>query len=338
MGVNISNIIEKKKSNLDDFSNNIIAVDAYNTIYQFLASIRMEDGSPLTDREGRPVSHLFGLLSRNAKLVKIGIKPVYVFDGKPPEFKQEILNERKERKIKAQDEWEKALKEGDFEKARVKAQQTSRITAEILNSSKVLLNLLGIPIVQAPSEGEAQASFMAQNNDVWAVASQDFDSILFGTPRLLRNITISGRRKLPRQNKYVNVEPEEILLEDVLSSLDISREDLVDIGILIGTDFNEGIKGIGPKKALKLKRKHGRMETILRELDVEIENYDLIREFFLNPPINSDYKIEWRQINEEKVKDFLCGKHGFSEARISKPLEKFMEFNKSRNQKTLDFW
>ncbi|UCH87929.1 MAG: flap endonuclease-1 [Thermoplasmata archaeon] len=338
MGVNIADIIERKKSSLDRFSNKIIAVDALNTIYQFLASIRMEDGAPLRDPKGRMVSHLSGILTRNANLIKYGIKPVYVFDGEPPELKMDVLAERKERKIKAEEDWKQALKEGDLELARTKAQQTSRITEDVLESAKKLLEYLGIPVVQAPSEGEAQASFMAQRNDVWAVASQDFDSILFGAPRLVRNITVSGRRKLPRQNRYINIEPEEIELEKVLASLDLSREQLIDIGILIGTDFNEGIKGIGPKKALKLVRKHKDMKNILKELAVDIDNYAPIREFFLNPPVTSDYRLEWKNADIDNVKKLLCDEHAFSEQRISKSLEKFIESNKTRSQKTLDFY
>lgn len=338
MGVNISDIIDKKKTDLNELTNKVIAVDAYNTIYQFLASIRTDDGSPLTDKSGRPVSHLSGILGRNANLVKMGIKPIYVFDGEPPEFKQKTLKERKERKKRAAKDWLDALKEGDMEKARSKAQQTARITDEIIESAQELLTYLGIPIVQAPSEGEAQASFMSKNNDVWATASQDFDSILFGSPRLLRNLNMSGRRKLPRQNKYVNVEPEEIELDSVLSSLEITQEQLIDIGILIGTDYNPGIKGVGPKTALKLIRKHGDLRHILKELSVEIENYELIQNFFLKPPVTTDYILKWPQTNVEKVKKLLCDKHDFSEIRILKSLDMFTEFNKTSTQKTLDFF
>jgi flap endonuclease-1 len=270
--------------------------------------------------------------------VEFGIKPVYVFDGEPPAFKDEVLAERKERKIKAEEDWQEALKKGDMELARTKAQQTSRITDDILDSAVMLLEYLGIPVVQAPGEGEAQASFMAQHNKVWAVGSQDFDSILFGAPRLIRNITVSGRRKLPRQNRYVTVEPEEIELEKVLGVLDLTRDQLVDIGILIGTDYNDGIKGIGPKKALKLMQKYGNMNDILKELEVEIENHEDIHKFFLEPDVTTDYKLTWQPVKEDKVKELLCEEHGFSEDRIARPLDKFIKADKAAKQKTLDLW
>ena len=338
MGVNISDIVERNKRSLEDFRDRIIAIDAYNTIYQFLASIRMEDGSPLMDYQGRAVSHLSGLLNRNANLVKAGIRPVYVFDGEPPEFKQRVLQERKERKVKAKKDMEEALKRGDLETARTKAQQTSRITDDIIDSGKSLLEYLGIPVVQAPGEGEAQASFMAMRNDVWAAGSQDFDSILFGAPRLVRNITSSGRRKLPRQNRYINVEPEEISLQEVLDNLDVSREQLIDIGILIGTDYNEGIKGVGPKTALKLIKEHGTLEKVLEVRSAEIENHEAIQGLFLNPKTTSDYELVWKDVDEEAVKRLMCDTHGFSEDRVSRSLEKFIEVKKAKAQMTLDQW
>jgi flap endonuclease-1 len=338
MGVNISDIVERKKTELADLSGRSIAIDAFNTIYQFLASIRMSDGTPLMDRQGRSVSHLSGLLNRSASLVEFGIKPVYVFDGEPPAFKDEVLAERKDRKIKAEEEWQEALKKGDMELARTKAQQTSRITDDILDSAVMLLEYLGIPVVQAPGEGEAQASSMARHNKVWAVGSQDFDSILFGAPRLIRNITVSGRRKLPRQNRYVTVEPEKIELEKVLDALELTRDQLVDIGILIGTDYNDGIKGIGPKKALKLMQKHGNMKDILSKLEVEIENHEDIHKFFLEPDVTSDYKLTWQSVKEDKVRELLCEEHGFSEDRIAKPLDKFIKADQATKQKTLDLW
>jgi flap endonuclease-1 len=338
MGLNISDIVEKQKKNLEDFKDKVIAIDAHNTIYQFLASIRTEDGSPLADLHGRPVSHLSGLLSRNANLVHVGIKPVYVFDGKPPELKKRVLKERRERKEKAAEEYKEALKEGDLERARTKAQQTSRITDDIIESGKELLGYLGIPVVQAPSEGEAQASFMAAKGDVWAAASQDFDSLLFGTPRLVRNMTLSGRRKLPRQNRYVTVEPEEIDLEEVLKQLGLTRDQLIDLGILIGTDYNEGIKGIGPKTALKLIRKHGDLKKVMAEQSLEIESFEEIQELFKNPPTISGYGLEWKNVDEAGVKKLLCDTHGFSEDRVNRWLEKFAEFKKARSQMTLDQW
>ena len=197
MGVNLSGLTEPRTVELSELRGRSIAVDAYNTIYQFLSIIRQPDGYPLTDDKGRVTSHLSGLLYRTANLIEAGIEPIFVFDGKPHELKSGTISERKERREKAEQEWQKAIREGDEKKAFSKAQQTSRMTPEIKESSVELLRLMGVPIVQAPSDGEAQGAYMCAKGDVWASASQDFDSLLFGAPRLLRNVAITGRRKVP---------------------------------------------------------------------------------------------------------------------------------------------
>ena len=211
---------------------------------------------------------------------------------KPPEIKDLELLRRMKLKEEALRKYEKALKEGDYEAARKYAQRACRLTSDMVKDAQQLLDLLGIPWVQAPSEGEAQAAYMAMKGDVWAAASQDYDSLLYGAPRLARNVTISGRRKLPRKPVYVEVKPEIVELEKVLNELGITREQLVDIGILVGTDYNpQGVKGIGPKTALKLIKEHGSLEKALRE----IKNAEFpvppekIREVFLNPKVKELY-------------------------------------------------
>ncbi len=338
MGVNISDIVLKETSSLEDFQDKAVAIDAYNTIYQFLSSIRTPDGSPLKDSQGRPTSHLHGLFVRTAKLVTVGIKPVYVFDGKPPALKQKTLDARKARKTKAHEEWQAALEVGDLETAKIKAQQTSRLTSEMVEESKTLLDHLGIPHVQAPSEGESQASYMVQKGEVWAAVSQDFDSLLFGTPKLVRNLTFSGRRKLPRQQRYVNIEPELIKLDVTLQNLGITREQLVDIGIIIGTDFNDGVKGLGPKKALKLINELGDLDKVMAAKNLDIPYYQEVRKIFLEPEITDDYEIKWRGIQEDKVRGMLCEEHGFAVERVENTIEKFQAFKISTEQRNLDHW
>jgi flap endonuclease-1 len=338
MGVNISDIVPKETSSLEDFKDRAVAIDAYNTIYQFLSSIRTHDGSPLKDSQGRPTSHLHGLFGRTAKLVTIGIKPVYVFDGKPPALKQKTLEARRARKTKAHKEWQAALEVGDLETAKIKAQQTSRLTPEMVEESKTLLDHLGIPHIQAPSEGESQASYMVQKGEVWAAASQDFDSLLFGTPMLVRNLTFSGRRKLPRQQRYVNIEPELIKLEVTLQNLGITREQLVDIGIIVGTDFNDGVKGLGPKKALKLINELGDLDKVIEAKNLDIPYYQDIRKIFLEPDITDEYEIKWYGIQESKVREMLCDEHDFAAERVEKTIEKFQEFKISTEQRSLDQW
>ncbi len=338
MGVDINDIIESRVIGFGDLKGKIIAIDAYNALYQFLSIIRQPDGTPLRDSMGRVTSHLSGLLYRTSNYIAEGIKPVYVFDGRPPDLKMRTVEERIEIRKKAAEEWGKMLKKGEIEEARMKAQQASYLTRDMVNEAKKLLDYIGIPWVQAPSEGEAQAAYIARKGDAYASASQDFDSLLFGAPILVRNMAITGRRKLPRKRIYIEVKPEMINLNENLKKLEITREQLVDIGILVGTDYNKGVKGIGPKTALKLIKKFGNLENVMREKKIEIEHYKEIRKIFLNPPVTDDYRLSWRDVDEKKLKDFLCREHDFSEERINTAIEKMKAFKKYREQRSLDSW
>ncbi|RLF66187.1 MAG: flap endonuclease-1 [Thermoplasmata archaeon] len=302
----------------------VVAIDAFNALYQFLTTIRQPDGTPLMDRQGRITSHLSGLFYRTGNLVEMGIKPVYVFDGEPPPFKRKEIEERVERKEEAERKYMEALRAGRIEEARKYASMASRLTSEMIEDAKRLLDALGIPYVQAPSEGEAQAAYMAKKGDVYASVSQDYDSLLFGSPRLIRNLTITGKRKVPGKKVYVEIKPELIILEKVLSALKISREQLVDIAILIGTDYNEGIEGVGPKKAYEIVRSAGDIEKAMKALGVKYDDVLLeIREFFLNPPVTDDYTLKWRMPNEDKVVEILCEEHDFSKERVLNNLQKY---------------
>ena len=294
MGVNLSPIVEAREIELSALRGKTVAVDAYNTIFQFLSIIRQPDGKPLQDSQGRVTSHLSGILYRTANLIEAGIEPSFVFDGKPNELKSGTIEERIARRERAREEYEAALAEGDMKKAFSKAQQTSRMTPEILESSKELLRLMGIPVVQAPSDGEAQAAYMCGKGDVYAAASQDFDSILFGAPLLVRNLTISGRRKVPGKNIYKDVKTEIIDSGKMLEDLGVTREQLVDVCILIGTDFNPGVSGIGPKKGLKLIQKHGDLEGVIANTDITVDGYEDVRQIFLNGPKSDDYSVKTR--------------------------------------------
>src|SRR5439155_597063 len=280
MGINLSDIVVLEPRKLEDFSGKILAIDAFNTLYQFLAIIRQPNGTPLMDRQGRVTSHLSGLIYRLSNFVEAGIKPVFVFDGEPPRLKARTIQSRGEIKRRAEREWREAVEIGDLATARTKAMQTSRLTDEMIEQSKRLLDLLGIPTVQAPGEGEAQASAMARAGQAYAAASQDFDSLLFGSPRLVKNLAISGRRKLPRKEVYVEVHPEEISLEATLANRGMTGEQLVDMGLLSGTDFNDGVRGIGPKKALALIKKHGTPEVPLAHRDAYFERKNEVRSAF----------------------------------------------------------
>lgn len=338
MGVNLSDLVSGTRVELRSLKGKWIAIDAYNTIYQFLSSIRTPDGQPLKDSRGRPTSHLKGLLTRVANYLREDVRLIFVFDGQPHQLKQSTLQARAERKREAEQEWLEALERGDLETARVKAQQTSRITEEIARDSKRLLELMGVPYVQAPQEGEAQAAYMAGKGDVFAAASQDYDALLFGAPRLLRNLALSGKRKLPGRNIYVEVHPELILLENVLRELEITREQLIDVAILVGTDFNPGVKGVGPKTALKLIKKHGKLENVIREMRYSLLEYEEVRNIFLKPAVTDDYKLSLGRPDIEGIVEFLCGERDFQLQNIQKSLSDLKAAEESRRQATLESW
>ncbi len=341
MGVNLSPIVEATEVDLTELRGKTVAVDAYNTIFQFLSIIRQSDGKPLQDSQGRVTSHLSGILYRTANLIEAGIEPSFVFDGKPNELKSGTIEDRIARREKAREEYEAALAEGDMKKAFSKAQQTSRMTPEILESSKELLRLMGIPVVQAPSDGEAQAAYMCGKGDVYAAASQDFDSILFGAPLLVRNLTISGRRKVPGKNIYKDVKTEIIDSKQMLENLGITREQLVDVCILIGTDFNPGVSGIGPKKGLKLIQKHGDLEDVIANTEIEVEGYEDVRQIFLNGPRSDDYSVKTGQMDPDGIVELMT-EYGFSEDRVVTVINKIEAARKAesnrRKQRSLDAW
>lgn len=341
MGVNLSPIVEAREIDLSELRGKTVAVDAYNTIFQFLSIIRQPDGKPLQDPQGRVTSHLSGILYRTANLIEAGIEPSFVFDGKPNELKSGTIEERIARREKAKEEYEAALAEGNMKKAFSKAQQTSRMTPEILESSKELLRLMGIPVVQAPSDGEAQAAYMCGKGDVYAAASQDFDSILFGAPLLVRNLTISGRRKVPGKNIYKDVKTEIIDSGKMLEDLGITREQLVDVCILIGTDFNPGVSGIGPKKGLKLIQKHGDLEGVIANTDITVEGYDDVRQIFLNGPKSDDYSVKTGQMDPNGIVELMT-EYGFSEDRVNTVINKIEAARKAesnrKKQRSLDAW
>ena len=341
MGVNLSDLTEPKSMEMEDLRGKKVAIDTYNIVYQFMSAIRQPDGYPLCDSKGRTTSHLTGLLHRTASLIEAGIEPVFVFDGKPHPLKQATLDGRKERREKAEQEWKDAVERGDMKTAHTKAQQTSRMTDEVKESAKELIRYMGLPIVDAPSDGEQEAAYICRRKDVWATASQDFDSLLFGTPVLLRNLTMTGRRKVPGKDIYREIKTEVIDSEEFLRNLGISREQLVDMCILMGTDFNTGIKGIRPKKALKLVRDNGDLESVLRKIGEDIPDYQEIRGIFLDYEGSDDYSVEHGPLDRQAVVDMLTS-YDFSADRVNSALDRIesarKEEERKRKQKALDAW
>lgn len=321
MGVQISEIVPKKAIDLTDLEGKTIAVDAFNWLYQFLSSIRQPDGTPLMDAKGRTTSHLSGLFYRNAKLIENGIKTVYVFDGKPSKLKKFEQDRRRQAKAEAKEKWEKALDEGDIKEAKKQAMRTAELTGEMIEEGKELLKAMGIPIIQAISEGEAQCAVMAKNKEVFAAASSDFDSLLFGAPRMVKNLNITGKRKI--RGKEMIIWPEIIELAEVLKTLGITEEQFIILGILTGTDYNPGgVRGIGPKKALKIIEEQKTFEKILQSVqwNFEVDPKEIF-EIFRHPDY-VEVEIELKRPDTEKIKKILCDEHDFSQERVDSVLNK----------------
>jgi len=309
----------------------VAAIDANNALYQFLTIIRQPDGTPLMDRQGRVTSHLSGILFRVSSFLEKGIKPIFVFDGKPAVLKQATVDERRKVRDEAGEKWKEALERGDEEEAFKQARSSTRVDDEILRTSKELLALMGVPVVQAPGEGEAQASYMVAKGDARYVVSQDYDTLLFGAPLLVRNLTVSGKRKI--RGRQITVSPERIVLADTLAGLRLTREQLIEIGILVGTDFNPGIGGVGAKTGLKIVQKG----EFARKIQEKLPDFDPapVMEMFLHPPVTDDYILPAGHADKEGIRRMLCDGYDFSPERVEKALE---GFTAKAGQKTLERW
>jgi len=337
LGVNLTPIVIKRVVSLDELRGRSFAVDAFVVLHQFLALIRGRDGSPLTDSEGRVTSHLVGLAFRTTRLIAdYSMRLVFVFDGRPPKLKRAEVEGRREAREKSEKEYRVAVAAGDYKAAFSKAVMTGRLTSEGVADAKRLLDLLGIPWVQAPSEGEAQAAYMAARGDVWASNSQDYDSLLFGAPRLVRYITIQGEEWLPSKGRARKLKPEIIELEGLLKGIGVTRGQLIDLSILIGTDFNRGVRGIGPKTALKLIKSHGSIEGLPPEIVAKLPpDVDTIRRIYLEPNVTDVYSLEEGGLDEEGLYGFLCGERSFSRERVETMVSRM---RRARGQSNLSRW
>ncbi|MBI3859997.1 MAG: flap endonuclease-1 [Thaumarchaeota archaeon] len=339
MGVDFGKAIPREKIQLEDISGWRIAVDGYNALYQFLAIIRGMDGGHLKDSKGRVTSHISGLFYRTINLMELGIEAVYVFDGKPPDLKNEEIARRSAQRREANDQYLRALQSGDLPQARKFAEASTVLRRDMVADAKELLDGMGVPWVDAPSEGEAQASVMAAEGTVKAVASQDHDSLVFGAPILVRNVTISGKRRLPSKGIMINVIPERITLASVLSSTGLSREQLVDFAILLGTDFNpDGFEGVGPVTALKYLRKYGALQNVT-ELKDKLASvpYQEIRKLYLNAPSVPGIKPAWKRPDRERLISFLVDEHSFSRERVESALVR-LKSDPPPKSETLEKW
>jgi flap endonuclease-1 len=333
MGTKINELVKdvRRTITFDNLLNKQIAIDAFNTIYQFLAIIRQRDGTPLKDYNGNVTSHLSGLFYRTINFLEHNIKPIYVFDGTPSELKLETIQERRRIKEDAKEKMIKAQEKEDFREAKKFAQMTSKLDTNMIDDSKKLLKYMGIPIVEASSEGEAQSAFLVEAGDAWACASQDYDTLLFGGKRLIRNFAISRSKKV--RDTTVTLDIEYISLSKFLENLNITP------------DFFPGIKGIGQHKAYDLIKKYGSLENILKnnvkvgniEIQLKKELIDQIKDIFLNPDVKKKYpKIMWGKINYDKVKELLIEEHNFSKIRVENAIERLKKQDSSKKQVSLD--
>lgn len=335
MGVNLTKIIPKQEISFESLINKKIAIDASNMLYQFIASIRQQDGTPLKDSHGNVTSHLVGSFYRLTNLIKNGVKLAVCFDGKMPDLKIREIEQREHRKVLAEKKLAQAKEKEETELMYKYSKQTSRLTREMMNEAKELISALGIPVIQAPSECDAQIAFMNEQGDVDFVASSDYDCLLFGAPKMITNLTLSQRRKVA--GTIVKITPEVIVLKDVLYHLKINQDQLIALSMLVGTDYNSGVKGVGPKTALKLVHQYPKFEDLFKEIKAEF-NWKQIYAVYKSMPIMKNYKLKWTEPDEKELKKILVKRHDFSEERIDSALKKIEETKEKRKQSGLTEW
>lgn len=304
------------------------------SLYQFLIAVRAE-GAQLTDSNGETTSHLMGTFYRTIRLLENGIKPVYVFDGKPPDMKGKELVKRAERREVAQKALAKATEDGDVAEMDKMNRRLVKVTQEHSQQAKDLLKLMGVPFVDSASEAEAQCSALVKAGKVFGVATEDMDALTFGANILLRHMTFSEARKMPVQ---------EIHCEKVLKGLELETNEFIDLCILMGCDYCDTIRGIGPKRAFELITKHRSIEEIIKNIDKkkyevpENWNFERARELFKQPDITDVDTIElkWTQPDEEGLVKYLCGDKQFSEERVRAGAQKIQKSLKTATQGRLD--
>ncbi|RLM53614.1 flap endonuclease-1 [Halobellus sp. Atlit-31R] len=264
----------------DEVAGSVVAVDAHNWLYRYLTTtVKFTREDAYTTAAGEEVANLIGVVQGLPKFFEHDLVPVFVFDGGVTELKDEEVAERRAAREKAEELKQAAEERGDDVAAARLEARTQRLTGIIHETTRELLELLDVPVVEAPAEGEAQASHMAIRGDADYVGSEDYDTLLFGAPYTLRQLTSKGN-------------PELMDLDATLAKHDLTREQLVDVAILCGTDFNEGLSGVGPKTALSELHEHGDLWGVLDARGAYIEYADRVRELFLDPPVTDEYAFE----------------------------------------------
>ncbi|XP_052744896.1 flap endonuclease 1 isoform X2 [Bicyclus anynana] len=323
-----------KEMEIKNYFGRKVAIDASMSLYQFLIAVRSE-GAQLTSVDGETTSHLMGTFYRTIRLVENGIKPVYVFDGKPPDMKSHQLNKRAERREEAEKELQKATESGDTASIEKFNRRLVKVTKQHGEEARQLLKLMGVPVVEAPCEAEAQCAQLVKAGKVYAVATEDMDALTFGADVLLRHLTFSEARKMPVQEFHLN---------HVLSGLELNHKEFIDLCILLGCDYCGSIRGIGPKRAIELIKQHRSIEQVLHNIDTKKyqppENWDFenARRLFVEPEVADakDIELKWCDPDEEGLVKFLCGDKQFNEERVRNGAKKLMKARTGTTQGRLD--
>ncbi|TFF86990.1 flap endonuclease-1 [Candidatus Thorarchaeota archaeon] len=308
MGTNLRKLVRPTEIDIVGLKHKTLAVDAHNQIYQFLTVIRQRNGEYLRASDGRITSHLLGLLPRTSNLLSQGIKLAYVFDGPPPKLKERTIRARSNKKIDAKRKLAHAKEAGETAEMKKYAARTTRLTPEIVDSSKRFLEAIGVPVVQAPSEADAQTAFMVKNEDCYAAASTDYDTLLHGSPRLVRRLSKSQRGKRG---------PEILVLEEILDELGVTRNELIAVAIMMGTDYHPGgIRGIGPKRGLKLVKQNDILEAF--EKAACDFDWQAIMDLYQNMETVEEYSVDWEFPDDDAIRTMLVDEYEFSEETVEK--------------------
>jgi flap endonuclease-1 len=286
------------------------------------------------DSKGNITSHLVGIWSRFSNLMQRGIQLAIVLDGNAPKQKLREHEERHLRKVEAKEKFQKAKDEEDIESMAHYARQFSFLSDEMVDEAVQLMEAMGLPVIQAPTEADAQMAYLNKQGEVWASASSDYDCLLHGTPRLITNLTLSQKRRTS-SGTIIKTSPEMIELSKVLSALKVSQEQLICMAILIGTDYHPGVHGIGPMKAMKIVQQHKTAKEIFTAAQADFD-WKEIYDLFVNMPVEKKYTLAWKEPNEQAIRRILT-KHDFSEDRITNTFNKLTK-RPDKEQTGLERW
>lgn len=309
------------------------------SIYQFLVAVRT-GADNLTNDDGQVTSHLNGLFYRTVRLIELGVKPAYVFDGKPPPMKGGELAKRAEAKAANIAAAKKAEEDGDLEAAEKFSRRVNKVTPEMTAGCKTLLRLMGVPVVEAPCEAEAQCAEMCKGDLVYATATEDMDALTFGSTRLLRQLWAGATTTAEKKG----TRPREFTLSVALEDMDMTMDQFVDLCILCGCDYSDGIPGVGPTTALKLIREHGDLEAAVQALKCTKKNVPddypvaTLREMFFKPEVTpaKELSLKWKDPDIEGVVKFMCAENQFDEDKVRKGLKRMAGAKKVANQGRMD--